>query len=153
MGHGSPVTGGRLQWPADVLVEAGVRQWCMDVVKLAGSNWYSPAQHILHLYFNSLSRRYGGLTSRIRQTAAPCGSRAPTQSTRRPRPRGVYSVEHALSFPPRNLSHLRLSLCFERHQIQRPVISLLPFGSKHWSCRLLRFRQPAPFKYGKLQKL
>lgn len=80
MGPDSPVTGGRLDRSADVLVEAGVRQWCMDVLKLAGSNGYSPAQHILYLHFNSLSHRYGGLTSRIQQTTAPCGSQAPTQS-------------------------------------------------------------------------
>lgn len=79
MGPDSPVTGERLDRSADVLVEAGVRQWCMDVLKLAGSNEYSPIQHILYLHFNSLSHRYGGLTSRIQQAAAPCGSQAPTQ--------------------------------------------------------------------------
>lgn len=112
-----------------------------------------PAQHILYFHFNSLSHRSKGLLSRIRLTAAPCEFQAPTKLTRQARSHRLCSIEHALSFPHLNMSHLRRSLCFGRHQIQRPAISLLPFGSKHWSCRLLCFRQPAPLKYGKLQKL
>lgn len=116
-------------------------------------NGQRSAQHILYLHFNSLSHSYLELISHLQKTAAPRESQAPTKSAGDPRPHGVYSIEHTSPCHPRNMSHLQLSLCFERHHIQRPVISLLPFGSKHWSCRLLRFRQPAPLKYGKLQEL
>lgn len=111
MGPGSSVTGVRLEWSADALVEAGVRQWCMDVLKLAGSNGYSPAQHILNLHFNSLSRTGMAGSHLAYSRPRPRTDPTPTQPARQHRPRGVYSIEHALSLPTRGTCHIYGSVC------------------------------------------
>lgn len=68
-----------------------------------------------------------------------------------------YCWLHIVHFliPRNNLSHFRHGLCFRGPAIPTPLISQLPFDSKHWPCNAIIYvlGNPLHIKDGKLQKL